>query len=155
MDAPTFRASGVRTLVNGSVDLSSYSRIVFGLKYAPTPAGPGFGDTANCIADTTLTVSIGCNEYNTTFTKSVLMPPEWKTITMLFADFQEPSYLPATGTSFADCLRLVNGIDFQSQVDLLDGECAAGALGLDDITLRLPPATDGGVDGPSPDASTD
>jgi len=43
----------------------------------------------------------------------------------------------------------VDGILFQAQVNLLDGQCASGALALDDISLRPPLETDGGTDRPA------
>jgi hypothetical protein len=146
---PDYPGVGVRTLVNGSIDLSGYSRIVFGLKYSPTPAGPLLG-AAGCFPVPALTVSIGCSEHNTSFRKNVPMTSDWTTVTAAFADFAEPSYLPATGTAFEDCLKVVDGIDFSAQVDLADGQCASGGLLLDDISVRPPLETDGGADTGSP-----
>ena len=143
---PDYPGVGVRTLVNGSIDLSAYSRIVFGLKYAPTPSGDVFPDASACAPVPALTVSIGCSEHNTSFRKNVPMTADWTTVTAAFADFREPSYLPATGTTFADCLKVVDAIDFQAQVDLADGQCAAGGLVLDDISVRPPLDADAGAD---------
>ena len=77
------------------------------------------------------------------------MPSDWTTATATFADFSEPTYLPATGTTVEDCLKVVDYIDFSAEVDILDGQCASGALLLDDISVRkpLPTDADAGVDG--------
>jgi hypothetical protein len=147
---PDYPGVGVRTTVNGSVDLSAYSRIVFGLKYDPTPAGKVFPDVGACFPVPYLTVSIGCSEHNTSFRKKVPMSAEWTTATASFADFQEPSYLPTTGTTIEDCLKVVDAIDFQGQVDLVDGQCASGGLLLDDISVRPPLEADAGADGGGP-----
>ena len=48
-----------------------------------------------------------------------------------------------------DPRRLPQGrrhIDFSAEVDLLDGQCASGALLLDDISVRMPLPTDAGAD---------
>jgi len=152
IDAPNgsrdFPGAGVRTLVNGGIDLSSYSRIVFAQRYDKTPSGIPPWDAGACRPVTGLTVSVGCNEHNTSFEKTVALSTDWTTSTLAFADFAEPSYRSATGTTVEDCLKVADSIIFQISTSLLDGECATGGLLLDDISIR-PPDADAGTDGSS------
>jgi hypothetical protein len=143
---PDHPGVGVRTTTIGGVDLSAYSRIVLGLKYDPTPAGGGFPDPTACLPVNALTIAVSCDEYGTSFRKSVPMSPDWTTVTADFASFREPDYLPATTTTIEDCLKVVDGILFEAAVDLADGQCASGGLLLDNISVRPSISADGGAD---------
>ena len=137
-----FPGVGVRTLVTtGFVDLSGYDRIMFSHQYTQTD---------DCRAVRNLAVSIGCDELSTSFWGYVHTSPDWTTSTLMFSSFAEPTYLPPSGHTLAECLALANSVVFQGQVDLSDGECASGNLSLDNIEIRpRPPNVDGG-DGSAP-----
>lgn len=146
IDVPNGKADypgvGVRTLVStGFVDLSGYDRIMFSHMYTQTD---------ECRAVRNLTVSIGCDELNTSFMGFVHLASDWTTSSLLFDTFAEPTYLPPSGHTMSECLALANSVVFQAQVDLSDGECASGNLSLDDIQIRpRAPSVDGG-DGSTP-----
>lgn len=139
---PDYPGVGVRTLVStGFVDLSGYDRIMLSHRYTQTD---------DCRAVRNLTVSIGCDELNTSFMGYVHLASDWTTTSLPFDGFAEPSYAPPSGHTLTECLALANSVVFQAQVDLSDAECASGHLALDNIEIRpRPPNVDGG-DGSTP-----
>jgi hypothetical protein len=146
---PNYPGVGLDTIPTGSIDLSGYSRIVFTQRYE---------HEGSCQAVRNLTVVLGCDEHNTSFRSEVSMASAWMTTTIPFASFAEPSYLPPTGTTLDQCLKVVSIIIFQAQVDLADGDCASGRLSIDNLSIRsgTEPAgsSDGGVDGAAETATS-
>ena len=134
---PNYPGVGVRTVVNsGFVDLSGYDRIVFAQLYQ---------HSGSCKALQNLTVFISCGELNTSYQGTVAVSPTWTTSSLAFKGFIEPTYAPPSGHSLTECLALADGVVFQAQVDLTDGDCASGNLSLDNIEIRAGSA-------PGPDA---
>ena len=126
----------------GFVDLTGYDRIIFAQKYE---------HTGSCKAVDNLTVSIGCNEFSTSFEISVPLSSTWTTTSLSFSTFMEPTYRAPSGHTIAECLALADAVTFQAQVDLTDGDCASGSLSLDNIEIRRAlPNNDGGDDGSTP-----
>lgn len=141
---PNYPGVGVRTVVStGFVDLSGYDRIVFAQQYQ---------HTGSCQPIQALTVVIGCDELNTSYIGAVAVSPTWTNSSLSFSSLTEPSFLPPSGYTRAQCLAVANRVDFQAQVNLADGDCASGNLALDNIEIRAGGGAgqDGGVDsGPS------
>lgn len=145
---PNYPGVGVRTLATGFVDLSGYDRIVFAHQYT---------HTGTCQAVQMLSVHIGCDELHTSFESSFPVSATWTITSIPFSSFAEPSYMPPSGHTVAECLALTQTVYFQAQVDLVDGDCASGSLSLDNIEIRAPAAgSDGGAtpDGATPDGET-
>jgi hypothetical protein len=140
---PNYPGVGVRTMVRtGFVDLSGYDRIVFAQQYQ---------HTGSCKALQSLTVFISCGELNTSYQGAVAVSPTWTISTLAFKSFVEPPYAPPSGHSLAECVALADGVVFQAQVDLADGDCASGSLSLDNVEIRAggnPPGQDAAVDTP-------
>jgi len=144
-NAPNYPGVGVRTLATGFVDLSGYDRIVFAHQYT---------HTGTCQAVQMLSVHIGCDELHTSFESSFPVSATWTVTSIPFSAFAEPTYVPPTGHTVAECLALTQTVYFQAQVDLTDGDCASGSLSLDNIEIRAPAtASDAGAtpDGPASD----
>lgn len=144
----SFPGVGVRTKAIGFVDLTGYDRIVFAHQYTHTGA---------CQAIQNITVIIACEELNTSFWHQVPVSPTWTTSSISFSTFAEPTYLPPSGHTLAECLAVANVVIFQGQIDLIDGDCASGSLSLDNIEIRAAaPGSDGGTmpDGASSDGPT-
>jgi hypothetical protein len=143
--APNYPGVGVRTVATGFVDLTGYDRIVFAHQYT---------HTGTCQALQNITVIIACDELNTSFWYQLPVSTTWTTSSISFSTFAEPTYLPPSGHTLAECLAVANVVIFQAQVDLIDGDCASGNLSLDNIEIRAPvPGGDAGAtpDGAAPD----
>lgn len=140
--APSSPGVGVRTLVDGIIDLSGYSRFTFGEKYTAT---------AGCQAVPEVKVTFFCGEHNTAFMAFAPLTSDWSNAVLDFTDFVESYYPGPNGTPRADCFRVIDNIDFSVSMTLADGACGAGDLSLDDLSIRPPTGnqaqpSDAGVD---------
>ena len=136
---PNFPGAGVRTVVDGYVDLSAYTVFTFFQAYQ---------HMGSCQPVPDLSVSFGCSQYNASVTASVSMASPGTTSTMALSSFAQSPYSDQPPVALGDCLKVVDGISFAAQVDLVDGDCASGELTLDNIELRRLPPSDAGADGP-------
>jgi hypothetical protein len=137
---PNYPGVGVRTVVNtGFVDLSGYDRIVFAQQYL---------HSGSCQALQTLTIVIACDELNTSYVGAIPVSSTWTNSSLAFSSLAEPTFVPPSGHTLAECLAVANRVDFQAQANLVDGDCASGSLALDNIEIRAgatPPSPDGGA----------
>ena len=135
---PNYPGVGVRTVVStGFVDLSGYDRIVFAQQYQ---------HSGSCQAIQTLTVVIGCDELNTSYGGAVPVSSTWTNSSLPFSNLTEPTFLPPSGHTRAECLAVANRVDFQTQSNLVDGDCSSGSLALDNIEIRAStPSQDAGA----------
>lgn len=126
--APNYPGIGFRTLVNGYIDLSQYSKIVLAHLYVHRDG---------CQAVQNLAVSVACSQYNASFGASIPMSPTWTTSTVNLADLAVGVYPPPPApVELADCLKVVDGLNFVAQRDLTDGDCASGDLTFDNVSIR-------------------
>jgi hypothetical protein len=125
--APNYPGVGLRAVPVSYLDLSGYSAVVFAQQYV---------HTGSCQAITTLTVRLACSEYNAAFTASVPISPQWTTSTVTFTSFAQSAYPSPTPVDKGQCFKVIDGFDFQAQIDLVDGDCASGDLTLDNISIR-------------------
>jgi hypothetical protein len=126
---PEYPGAGLRSVVeNVYVDLSQYSRIVLSHRYDPATDG--------CQGVTSYTIEFICSELETSYVASVPVSPNWLATSVPLSTFAEPTYQPATGASLADCLGLVDILQFSVQPPIMDGQCGSGTLSLDNISLR-------------------
>ena len=124
-----YPGAGLRTgASNVFVDLSQYTQLVLSHRYEAVEG--------ECKPSTAFKVAVFCGEFNTDYAVSVPVSSDWSTAVLPLSSFREPEYLPASGVSLEECLRVADGINFTSEAELADGECAAGRLLLDTISLQ-------------------
>jgi hypothetical protein len=147
-----FPGAGLEThVLNGSVDLSTYSRLRFSQRFEPgidaieldDPVGLGLDA---CTSERQMTVILECDDYPGAppldesgrppgYEAQVRLSPTWTTEQVSFEELYEPTWRPPTGVPLAGCLGATTGLYFQLQTGLVDGQCAAGRLVLDDIVF--------------------
>lgn len=132
---PNYPGVGVGTVINGYVDFSPYTVFNFVQQYQ---------HTGSCEVVTTLVVSLGCSQYNASVEGTVPMSSKAMTSSIPLASFAQSPYLGQPPVALGDCLKVVDGVDFQTQLNLADGDCASGELMLDNIEVRQLARSDGG-----------
>ena len=115
-----------RTQIPGSLDLRLFTRFVFSHRY---------DDAGTCTPVGNLTVNMACREHNSTYQTYVPTSATWQTASVPLSDFVEGAY-QAKGVTWDDCFRVVDEISIAAQPNLPDGSCSAGALLIDDVSIR-------------------
>ena len=121
---------GIRSLANEAfVDLSRFSRVVFDVAYQATDP--------DCVPLEFVTVRIACSEHNAVFMLNAEPGSDYETVTLQLKDFSQPFFLPENPeVDWFECFGVADGIDFQFQPRILDGECGAGRLYFDNFSFR-------------------
>jgi hypothetical protein len=132
---PNYPGAGVGTVVNGFIDLSTYTVFMFFQEYQ---------HTGGCEPDMDLVVSLGCSQYNASVVGTVPLSTEGTTTSLQLSSFSQSPYLGQPSVALSDCLKVVDAVDFQTQLNLADGDCASGELILDNIGVRRLAPSDGG-----------
>jgi hypothetical protein len=123
---PEFPGVVLRSQIRNKIDLRSYSRFVFTHRYE---------DPGGCQPLGELRVNIWCSSLDTGFEKKTLVALDWQTSVFDLSSFSEIWY-QAKGIKLEDCLAVADEIQFVAQKNLGDGECNAGMLFLDDLSIR-------------------
>lgn len=123
---PDYPGTLERTQMPGSINLRPYTRFVFSHRYE---------DTGTCVTLGNLTVNVQCRELESAFRINVPASGTWQTTSVQLADFTEAFYI-AKGVLWEDCFRRADEVTITAQPNLQDGQCSAGALSLDDLSIR-------------------
>jgi len=124
--APDYPGTLERTQIPGSLDLRAYTRFVFSHRY---------DDVGTCTPVQNLIVNVQCRELDSVYQTFVPASATWQTTSVQLSDFTEAAY-QAKGVLWEDCFRVVDEVSITAQPSLQDGGCSAGALSLDDISIR-------------------
>lgn len=136
-----YPGAGVRTLAaNDYVDLSMHTHLLLAHRHEATPSSklqPATSDAGvpTCRSVTRLVAYIPCRQHATQVEAAIPLSESWQTASLPLSDFTIPSWLPSEA-SVQDCLSAADALVFRAQAELADGECSAGSLWLDSISLR-------------------
>jgi hypothetical protein len=115
-----------RTQIPGSLDLRLFTRFVFSHRY---------DDAGTCTPVGALTLNVQCREHNSVYQTIVPTSATWQTTSVSLSDFVEAAY-QAKGVTWDDCFHVADEISITTQPNLEDGGCSAGALLIDDVSIR-------------------
>jgi hypothetical protein len=117
----------IRTQALGSIDVSNLERFTFAYQYQ---------HDGGCEPAGTLSVTLGCSELNASIGVDLFLAPTgWTAVSVPLGELQEASY-NAQGIKPADCLKVVDEIDFTNGNPLGDGDCLSGTFMVDEVVIQ-------------------
>jgi hypothetical protein len=114
--------------VAASIDLSALSHVVFSQRYLHDPA--------SCRPADLVTAIFRCDALHAAYQASASLSQTWVPTSIAFGDMVASADSPSRAVALSDCLAHTSAILFQLDIDVLDGACASGTLGLDTVSLR-------------------
>jgi hypothetical protein len=135
-----YPGAGLRAIAAaGTVDLSRHRNFVFNAKLLSS--APDLADAPRLPAGTTVEIAFDCSSVTSSgpggFSVDAIVAPsaDWRTFTLSLTTFSQPT-LQSVPIDRQACLTLVDGIIFQIQPTLSDGQATSGKLSIDNVYLQ-------------------